>query len=92
MKLNEKSFALASGVIGAILAFICTVLIRFLPASTMGLYSWAIHFDLTAFASLRQVSWSNFFGGIIIMFLVSYIVGWVFARLYNRFSAEKVSQ
>ena len=86
MKLNEKSFALASGTVLAILAVVCAALVGLWPAATMKFYGWTAHFDMTGFAPLRQVTFSNFIGGIVVMFVAGYIVAWLFASLYNKFT------
>ena len=91
IKLNEKAFALASGTVLAILAVICAALIGLWPASTMRFYGWAAHFDMMSFVPLRQVTFFNFIGGVVVMFVAGYVVGWVFALLYNRFSGKEAT-
>lgn len=86
MKLNSKALALSLGVLTAILSVLCAFLIRFWPEATMKFFGWVTHMDLLGFVGQRVVTWSNFLGGTIVMFLAAYISGWIFASLYNRIS------
>ena len=91
MILNEKAFALASGTVLAVLALICSVLVGLRPEATMKFYGWTAHFDMTGFTPLRQVTFSNFIGGIVAMFVAGYVVAWFFALLYNKFSGKETA-
>lgn len=91
MKLNEKAFALASGTVLVILSVICATFIGLWPGTTMRFFGWAAHFDMTGFIPLRQVTFSNFIGGLAVMFVGGYVVGWVFALFYNRFSRKETA-
>ena len=83
MKLNEKALAMASGVSGAIVAVICAVLVWMFPVGMTNIASFWAHMDFSNMA--RSVTLANFLGGIILTFVFGYIVGWIFAKLYNKF-------
>ncbi len=84
MKLDTKAFALAVGLISAAIFVLCAALVALWPAQMTALASWWAHIDLTGLA--RMVTFSSFVGGLILTFVSHYIVAWLFALLYNKFT------
>lgn len=83
MKLNQKAFANASGILGAGFFIICFIVASIIP----GLYktileSWMHILNLSGL--WRGVP-GNFLLGLISFTVVSWITGWLFAWLYNKF-------
>lgn len=83
MKLSEKALANASGVLGAAYFLGCYFVALLVP----GLYktvatSWFHMLDLS---SAWKSAPSGFLLGLISFTVVSWISGWLFAWLYNKF-------
>lgn len=84
MKLNEKAWANASGVFMGILYLACAFLVSVFPGffkTLTGSWFHGIDLDLIWTGTPRP----NFFLGLVSAVVLSWIGGWVFARLYNRF-------
>lgn len=86
MKLSIKSFALASGLASAIFYVVCCLLFALTPGFTIYLFNNIIHADLSVFT--KVFTWGNFFVGLIVLFVMSYLLGALFAWLYNKFLKE----
>lgn len=84
MKLDEKAVALASGLVGGILAVACAILVWLFPLGMMNAASFWAHMDFSGM--VRVVTLANFLGGIVLTFILGYFGGWIFARFYNKFS------
>ena len=82
MKLSKKAFALANGILWALMVFGATiyVLVRG-GGNTLVL--------LQQFFWGYAVSWAGAILGLIYGFVWGFIFGWLLAAIYNRFSKEK---
>ena len=84
MKLKESAFANASGLLGAIYFVGCFVVASWLP----GLYksvaeSWMHMLDLSG---VWKSAPEGFLLGLVSFTVISWLTGWLFAWLYNRFT------
>lgn len=85
MKLKEQAFANASAVLMAIVYVVCVLFVVLLPGvSKTVAVSWFHGFDL-------GLIWTggprgNFLVGLITATAGSWIAGWLFAWLYNKFA------
>ena len=92
MKLNQKAVALALATVSGLLSLICVIFIKLIPAQTMNFFGWLIHMNkLADIVGSREVMLGNGVAGIITFFALGYVIGWLFAVLYNKF-AEKQPQ
>ncbi len=87
MKFNEMVLANTLGAMGAIYFLACYLVASFTP----GLYktiaaSWM---HMIRLEGLWKSGPSNFMLGLISFTVVSWISGWLFAKLYNYFSGKK---
>lgn len=85
MQLDKKAVALALGTISAIISFVCVALIAAIPTQTMSIFGWLIHINrLADIIGQREVTLANAVAGIVVFFVIAYVLGWLFAVLYNR--------
>ncbi len=92
MKLNQKAVALALAAVSGSLSLICVIFIKLVPAQTMNFFGWLIHINkLAELIGPREVTLGGTVAGIVAFSIAAYILGWLFAVLYNKF-AEKQSQ
>ena len=86
MKLNEKSVANASGVLGAWFFLVCYLLVVFTPELYKTIaQSWMHGIDLNL---VWKPIMGNFLLGLASFAVVSEISGWLFAMLYNKFAGK----
>lgn len=84
VKLNEKAFANASAVFMGIVYLACALGVVLFPGVSKAVsISWFHGIDLGIIwtGSIR----GNFLLGIVSAVALSWLGGWIFARLYNRF-------
>ncbi len=87
MKLNTKAIALSLALVSTIISFICVIFIAIAPVATMNFFGWLVHIDnLADILGPRSVTVGNAIAGIVAMFISAYIVGWLFAAIYNKFT------
>jgi len=81
MKLNKRGFALANGILWAIVIFVATIYVMLKGGgNTLVL--------LQQFFWGYAVSWAGAFLGLIYGFVWGFIYGWLFSAFYNRFTKE----
>lgn len=84
MKLKESAFANASGALGAIYFVGCFVVASIFPELYKSVAeSWMHMLNLSG---LWKSAPEGFFLGLISFTIVSWVTGWLFAWLYNRFA------
>ena len=87
MKLSPQAIALSLGITSAIVSVICVIFIAAASVATMNFFGWLVHIDnLADILGPRSVTLGNAIAGIVAIFISAYIVGWLFATLYNKFS------
>lgn len=85
MKLNEKALANATAVFMGIVYLLCGFGIAVVPDLAMEVTrSWFHGIDLAQIWSAKPFP-GNFLLGFISAVVLSWLGGWAFARLYNRF-------
>jgi len=84
MKLKETALANASGVLGAAYFVGCYFVAMFFPLFYISIADSWMH--MLKLDGLWQQSPSNFVVGFVSFSLVSWVTGYVFARLYNKFA------
>lgn len=83
MKLKETALANASGALGALFFLACYILVLTAPDVYKNIaQSWAHGVDLSSIWNPRM---GNFMSGLISFTAASWISGWAFAWLYNKF-------
>lgn len=89
MTLNQKSFAFALAIISGLTSIVCVIFIKIIPGQTMNFFGWLIHINkLADLIGPRTITLEGSIAGIIIFSAAAYILGWLFAFLYNKL-AEK---
>ena len=79
---NRVGFALAS--VMGILSIVCTLLLVLIPGFTLNFFSNIFHgIDITQIAK-TSVTFGEFLIGLIEVLIGSYLIGWVFAKIYNK--------
>ena len=74
----------ALGIVSAIISLICAILFAIAPEFIMSLGNNLFHgLDLTQIAK-SSISWSRVIIGIIEVFIIGFIGGWLFAVIYNK--------
>lgn len=87
MKINANAFGLAAGIISSALSLLCTILIALIPGPTMNFSGWLIHMNrLADIFGPRTVTLGNGIVGVVGFFIIGYILGWLFAAVYNKFT------
>jgi hypothetical protein len=92
MKLDIRSFALASGVITAALTALCFAVWAVAPEASAAFFGYVMHMDLTAVN--RTVTLGSFIGGVAFWGLTvaaaAALLAWFYNRLVERAPAEVV--
>ena len=87
MKLNQKTIGLALGIVSGLLSLVCVIFIKLIPEQTMNFFGWLIHINkLADLIGPREITLSGAVAGIVVFSVAAYILGWLFAVLYNKFS------
>ncbi len=87
MKLNQKAIGSALAIVTALVSVVCVVFIKILPAQTMNFFGWLIHMNrLADLVGPREVTLGGSIAGIVTFSVAAYLLGWLFAALYNKFN------
>lgn len=89
MQLNPKAFASAASITAALVFTGCAVLVALAPQFATGLFSDAIHVDLSSLT--RTLTWATYFKGLMFWLITAGVVFGVVAQLYNVFSTGRAS-
>jgi hypothetical protein len=85
-KLNPKRIANTLGVVFAGVSLLCAVLVLVFPGAAMSVFSNIFHgIDITQIAK-SSVSIGSIIIGLIEVFILGWIIGWLFAVVYNKLS------
>lgn len=85
MTLNQKAVALALAIVSGLLSFVCIIFIKFIPVQTMNFFGWLVHVNkLADLIGPREVTLRGAVAGMIVFSVAAYILGWLFAVLYNK--------
>ena len=83
-ELRPLKVGFALGIVFAIISLICAILFAIAPEFIMSLANNLFHgLDLTEI-SKGSISWSGVIIGIIEVFIIGFVGGWLFAVIYNK--------
>ncbi len=83
-KLNANRVGLALAGVMGILSVVCALLLVLIPGFTLNFFSNILHgIDITQIAK-TSVTFSEFAIGLIEVLIGSYLIGWIFAKIYNK--------
>jgi len=83
-KLNANRVGLALAGVMGILSIVCALLLVLIPGFTLNFFGNIFHgIDITQIAK-TSVTFSEFLIGLIEVLIGSYLIGWIFARVYNK--------
>ncbi len=88
VKMNDKLKAgkvgLSLGLVFAITSLVCAILVYFMPAGMISLANNIFHgLDVSQIAR-SSFSWGGVIFGIVEIFIIGFIGGWLFALIYNK--------
>ena len=87
-ELNKKVVGLTLGFTSAIVYVICAVWYAIAPKSLIGYGNYLFHgIDLTSIAT-KTVTFSSAIIGLVVIFVSGYLIGTLFAALFNYFSEK----
>lgn len=85
-KLNANRVGLALAGVMGILSVVCALLLVLIPGFTMIFFNNILHgIDITQIAK-ASVTFGEFIMGLIEVLIGSYLIGCVFAKIYNKIS------
>jgi hypothetical protein len=87
MRLDPKAFALAGGIVAAVLFVVCAFAVAIAPEATTAVGGFLLHADLESFT--RSLTWGNFVGGLLGWGLGTAMVFALVAALYNRLGVAR---
>ncbi len=83
-KLNPKRVGLTLGLVFVIISLVCAILIAISPGLVFNLASGIFHsIDLSQIAI--PMTLSSVIVGVIELFVIGFVGGWLFAVVYNKF-------
>lgn len=87
MRLNEKALAKSLMVVSVGFYLFCVALFTLMPNFSMGIFqSWFHGVDMNKIRLANMPGVGSVLWGLVTFGAVSYLSGYVFARLYNNFS------
>ncbi len=86
MELDKNKFALAASAALGIVYVVCAVFVTLWPDFSLKLFGWLVHLvNVDKFAGGVAVTASGLIIGLVQVLVYSYIIGYLFAWLHNRF-------
>ena len=85
MKLDANKLALATGIVSAVIWIICSALVSVMPGGMMQMSGHMLHANLDTMQ--WTMTWTGFVIGLILWTVVSAVVVWAVAAVYNRLVA-----
>lgn len=86
MELDKNKFSLAAAGTMGIIYVVCTVFVWLWPNFALQLFGWLVHLvNVDKFAGDIAITLVSFIGGLVQVFVYTYVGAWVFAWLHNRF-------
>jgi len=83
MKLNVNTVGLTTGIVAGIASIVCAILFWIAPAFTLNLFGSLFHgIDLSKITT--TLSFGRFSLGLIVSVILGYLVGALFAFVYNK--------
>lgn len=82
-KLSPKRVSLSLAYVTAIVSIVCASLIAIFPLGAVNLFGSIFHgIDISKIAV--ALSWQNVILGTIVAIVLAFIIGWLFAVIYNK--------
>ncbi len=89
-KLNPKVTALTLGSVSSIVYIACVSLFAIAPRAGMSLANTMMHgIDLTSIMRVTMAPLGTILTGLVEIAILGYLVGWLFAVMYNYFAKQK---
>ncbi len=85
MELNKKGFSLAAANTMGVIYLVCAVFVALWPVFSLKLFGWLAHLvNVDKFAGDVAVTAGGFTGGLVQVWVYTYVGAWIFAWLHNR--------
>ena len=82
MKLDALKLGYATGIVFAVVWVICSIFVVVLPGAMMRMGGDMIHAELSGMQ--WSMHWTGFFVGLVLWTLLSALLAWAVASVYNR--------
>lgn len=83
MGLETKKFAVAAAQTAGVVYVVCAAVVALFPAASLKLLGWLAHARPESLV-FRTVTPAGFILGLLQIIIYSYVIAWVFAKIYNR--------
>ena len=88
--LNPKVTALTLGSVSGIIYIACVLLFAVAPRAGIALANTMVHgLDLTSIMKASMAPFGTILVGLVEIAILGYLVGWLFAVMYNYFARQK---
>lgn len=82
MKIDAIKFGIAIGLVFAVTWVICSLLVLSMPSGMMQMTGHMVHADFGHMG--WQLNWTGFTFGLVAWSIVSGVIGWAVAAVYNK--------
>lgn len=82
MELNANKFGFSMAVSASLVWIICSALVILAPATLLSLSSHMVHMDIRSLG--WSITYSGFLSGLVGWGVVSGVLGWLMAKIYNQ--------
>ena len=87
--INVKTSGLSLAILSTLLSLLCALSYWLFPSLTISYFNYIVHgIDITLITT-RSISLSNVLIGLVIVFISAYLIGALFAVIYNYFNKNK---
>lgn len=90
MRLDTKAFAIAAGIVAAVLFTLCAAFVAIAPGTATALFGAVLHLDLSTLA--RRVTLGSFVGGLVFWTIGTAVVFGAAAAIYNRLAGAAATK
>jgi len=84
-KLSAKRVSLSLAYVSGIASAVCALLLAIAPEATTRIFGSVFH-GLDISQIVVTITWGSALLGIVIVFVLALIIGWLFAKIYNSIS------
>ena len=85
-KLNARRVGLTLAVVGGILSLACLLLIVIFSDTAISFFGYIFHGIDVSSIMVSEIAFSGAIIGVIEVIVISFIAGWLFAKVYNAFA------
>lgn len=87
-KLSAKHVGSTLAITGGIISLVCLLLIAIFKESAVTLFGYIFHgIDMTQIM-VTEIAWGSAIIGVIEVVILSFVIGWLFAKIYNSVSTD----